>query len=291
MSSRFTVASAQYDIGFFNDFNAYADKLTTWVREAAGQGARLLVFPEYGSMELASILGADIYRDLHKQIQEMQRFHQDFLELHQSLSRQFDVLILAATFPVQLSDGQFRNRAYLVSPDGVTGFQDKLVMTRFENEQWSISAGDEIKVLDTDLGRIAVNVCYDAEFPLIANAQVATGVDLILVPSCTDTQAGFYRVRIGAQARALENQCYVVQSPTLGEATWSEAVDINTGVASVYTPVDYGFADNGILAEGVASKPGWVFAEIDMAGIAAVREQGQVFNYRDWPRQHVLKKP
>lgn len=291
MSSRFTIASAQYDIGFFNDFSAYADKLTTWVREAAGQGARLLVFPEYGSMELASILGADIYRDLHKQIREMQRFHQDFLELHQSLSREFDVLILAATFPVQLADGQFRNRAYLISPDGVTGFQDKLVMTRFENEQWSISAGNEIRVLDTDLGRIAVNVCYDAEFPLIANAQVAAGADLILVPSCTDTQAGFHRVRIGAQARALENQCYVVQSPTLGEAAWSEAVDINTGVASVYTPVDYGFADNGILAEGVASKPGWVFAGVDMAGIAAVREQGQVFNYRDWPRQHALKKP
>lgn len=291
MSSRFTIASAQYDIGFFNGFSAYADKLTTWVREAAGQGARLLVFPEYGSMELASILGADIYRDLHKQIREMQRFHQDFLELHQSLSREFDVLILAATFPVQLADGQFRNRAYLISPDGVTGFQDKLVMTRFENEQWSISAGNEIRVLDTDLGRIAVNVCYDAEFPLIANAQVAAGADLILVPSCTDTQAGFHRVRIGAQARALENQCYVVQSPTLGEAAWSEAVDINTGVASVYTPVDYGFADNGILAEGVASKPGWVFAGVDMAGIAAVREQGQVFNYRDWPRQHALKKP
>ena len=291
MSSRFTVASAQYDIGFFTDFAGYAEKLTTWVSEAVQQGARLLVFPEYGSMELTSILGANIYQDLHLQLHEMQRFHQDFLDLHQSLSRQFDVLILAATFPVQQADGHFRNRAYLFSPDGVSGFQDKLVMTRFENEQWSVTAGDEIKVLDTDLGRIAVNICYDAEFPLIANAQVQAGADLILVPSCTDTQAGFYRVRIGAQARALENQCYVVQSPTIGEAAWSGAVDINTGRASVYTPVDYGFTDNGILAEGVADKAGWVFAEIDMAGIAAVRETGQVFNYRDWPRQYALKKP
>lgn len=291
MSSHFTVASAQYDIGFFSDFSAYADKLTTWVSEAARHNARLLVFPEYGSMELASILGADIYQDLHLQIREMQRFHQDFLDLHQQLCRRFDVMMLAASFPVMVADDQFRNRAYLITPDGIAGFQDKLVMTRFETELWSIQAGDEIKVMDTDLGRIAVNICYDVEFPLIANAQVQTGADLILVPSCTDTQAGFYRVRIGAQARALENQCYVVQSPTFGEAAWSQAVDVNTGRASVYTPVDYGFSDNGILTEGVADKPGWVFADIDMAGIAAVREHGQVFNYRDWPRQHALKKP
>ena len=80
-------------------------------------------------------------------------------------------------------------------------------MTRFENEQWLISAGDEIRVFDTDFGKIAINICYDSEFPLIARQQVEAGADLILVPSCTDTQAGFHRVRLGCQARALENQC------------------------------------------------------------------------------------
>ena len=126
---------------------------------------------------------------------------------------------------------------------------------------------------------------------MIAHEQVQAGADVVLVPSCTDTQAGFYRVRIGCQARALENQCYVLQSPTFGEALWSEAVDVNTGRASIYTPVDYGFPDNGILAEGSADTAQWVYADLDVNEIARVRQQGQVFNYRDWPLQNTLRGP
>jgi len=162
-------------------------------------------------------------------------------------------------------------------------------MTRFENEQWLVKAGDEIKVIATDIGKIGINICYDAEFPLITRQQVAAGADLILVPSCTDTEAGFHRVRIGCQARALENQCYVIQSSTFGNAEWSEAVDVNTGRASIYTPVDYGFPDNGILVEGANDRAEWVYADLDLAEIARVRKEGQVFNYRDWEKQAELK--
>jgi predicted amidohydrolase len=111
------------------------------------------------------------------------------------------------------------------------------------------------------------------------------GVKLILVPSCTDTVAGYHRVKIGCQARALENQCYVVQSPLVGNADWSEAVDVNVGAAAVYTPVDRGFPDNGILAIGDFNAVRWLFADICLDGIQTVREHGQVFNYRDWPLQ------
>lgn len=289
--SKVKVAAAQYDIGFFSDWSQFADKLTQWVTEAVAEDAKLLVFPEYGSMELASLFGEAVYKDLTKQLHAMQQVYADWQDLHQQLSKQHDVMILASTFPVLQSDDTFRNRANLYGPDGLIDFQDKLIMTRFENEQWLIHAGQQIKVIDTDIGRIGINICYDSEFPLIANQQVKAGADLILVPSCTDTQAGFHRVRIGCQARALENQCYVVQSPTFGEAGWSEAVDVNTGRASIYTPVDYGFPDNGILIEGAADKPGWVCADLDLAEIARVRQEGQVFNYRDWSLQHTLTPP
>jgi predicted amidohydrolase len=259
--------------------------------KAADQGAKLLVFPEYGSMELASLFDEEIYKDLNKQLHAMQSIYADFEALHIDLAKQFDVIILACSFPVLQQGGTFRNRANLYNGQGLIDYQDKLVMTRFENEQWSIHASEQIKVIDTELGRIAINICYDSEFPLIANQQVAAGADLILVPSCTDTEAGFHRVRIGCQARALENQCYVIQSPTFGIADWSEAVDVNTGRASVYTPVDYGFPENGILAEGSTDKAEWVYADIDLDEIARVRREGQVFNYRDWPLQHQLKAP
>ncbi|MDH5358233.1 MAG: carbon-nitrogen hydrolase family protein [Gammaproteobacteria bacterium] len=285
------VAVAQYDIGFFNQWSEFEDKISRWVTDASGQQAKLLVLPEYGSMELASMFGEDTYKDLNKQLHAMQTVYADWQELHQQLARQYDVMILGTTFPVLQSDGTFRNRANLYGPDGLIGYQDKLIMTRFENEQWLIKAGNEIRVLDTDIGKIGINICYDTEFPLIAHQQVVAGADLILAPSCTDTEAGFHRVRIGCQARALENQCFVIHSPTYGDAPWSEAVDVNTGRASIYTPVDYGFPDNGILIEGPVDKAGWIYADLDLAEIARVRKEGQVFNYRDWPLQDSLQSP
>ena len=287
--SAFKLATAQYDIGFFTQWEEFAEKLDRWVTNAAQQDAKLLVFPEYGSMELASLFGKAVYSDLQKQLHAMQTLLAKWHDLHTELAKRHNVLILASSFPTEQQDERFLNRANLFGPKGLIDYQDKLMMTRFENEQWHISGGKEIKVIDTDLGRIGIHICYDSEFPMIVNRQVAAGADLLLVPSCTDTQAGFHRVRIGCQARALENQCYVVQSPTIGNAPWSEAVDVNTGRASIYTPVDYGFPDNGILAEGKDNEADWVYATVDLSEIARIRKEGQVFNYRDWPKQFDFK--
>jgi len=281
----FRLATAQYDIGFLKDWPEYEAKAGRWVAEAARAGAKMLVFPEYFSMELASLFPESVYKSLSGQLEALQTIYPDFITLYQGLARQHGVYILAGSYPVLQQDGNYRNRSWLFRPEGGSDYQDKLQMTRFENEQWLITAGDEIKLLDTEYGKIGVNICYDSEFPIIARKQVEAGADLILVPSCTDTVAGYWRVRIGCQARALENQCYVVQSPTVGLAPWSEAVDVNIGAAAVYTPVDYGYPDNGVLAIGELNQTQWVYADIDLSTIAKVRETGQVFNYRDWPGQ------
>lgn len=282
------VAAAQYDIGFLPSWSGYQEKARRWVGEAADRGAGLLVFPEYFSMELTSLFPEEVRRDLAKQLAEMQPVLSDFLTLYGDLAQQHDIYLLAGSFPVRVADGSYRNRAHLFRPDGTMDFQDKLMMTRFENEHWGISRGDETRVFDTEYGRIGVAICYDSEFPMIARKQVELGANLILVPSCTDTLAGYYRVRIGCQARALENQCYVVQSPTIGEAPWSPAVDVNIGAAAVYTPVDYCFPDDGVLAIGELNRSQWVYADLDFASIPKIRETGQVFNYRDWPQQFRL---
>jgi predicted amidohydrolase len=285
MAQQFRLATAQYDIGFLKNWDDYAAKIGRWVSEAASQGAKMLVFPEYFSMELASLFPEEVYKSLGKQLEAMQTVLPDFVMLFGDLAEQHSVYIVAGSFPVRQPDGHYRNRCFLFRPDGESEFQDKLQMTRFENEQWFITAGDEIKTFDTEFGRIGIDICYDSEFPMIARKQVEQGADLILVPSCTDTTAGYWRVRIGCQARALENQCYVVQSPTVGLAPWSEAVDVNIGAAAVYTPVDYGYPDNGVLAIGELNQAQWVYADIDLGSIAKVRQTGQVFNYRDWAGQ------
>ncbi|WP_031432755.1 carbon-nitrogen hydrolase family protein [Methylomarinum vadi] len=282
------IAAAQYDVGFLPSWQAYEEKTVRWVEEAVAEQAELLLFPEYASMELASLFPEEVYSSLAEQLKALQTLLPDYLKLYRELAAKHDIYIQAGTFPVKVESG-YRNRAYLFTPDGEFDFQEKLMMTRFENEHWLIEAGQDIRVFDTRFGKLGINVCYDSEFPHYARQMVERGASLILVPSCTDTRAGYYRVRIGCQARALENQCYVVQSPLVGDAEWSEAVDVNCGAAGVYTPVDRGFPDDGVLAVGEFNKAQWVYADLDLAKMERVRLDGQVFNYKDWPKQFVAE--
>ena len=282
MSTAFRIASAQYPIETPRDWDAYAEKIARWIGAAAAQGAQLLVFPEYFSMELAALFASDVQASLSAQLRAMQTLLPDFLALFAQQARAHGVIVCAGSFPVRIENGDYRNRAHLFHADGRVEFQEKLQMTRFENEQWGISAGSDLRIFDTALGTLGIAICYDSEFPLLARRMAERGADVILVPSCTDTLAGYWRVRIGCQARALENQCYVVQSSTVGEALWSPAVDVNVGAAAVYTPVDRGFPDDGVLTLGTLNAAQWVCADIDPANIARVRREGQVFNYRDW---------
>ena len=283
-----TVAASQYPVEFIGSWTSYVQKVTRLVDHAVGQGAQLLLFPEYACMELASLFPPHIYRDLHGQLVALQTLLGQFRQLHSDLAQHYGIYIVSPSFPVRLADGSYRNRAYFFAPDGAVDYQDKLIMTRFEREQWRISPGDEIKVFATEFGYVGITICYDSEFPLIARRQAELGAQLILAPSCTDTMAGYHRVRIGSQARALENQCYVVTAPLVGTVDWSEAIDVNVGAATVFTPVDYGFPDDGVLAKGELNAAQWVIAELDLAKVAAVRQHGQVTNYSDWDHQWPL---
>jgi predicted amidohydrolase len=283
-----TVAAAQYGVEFLDSWQHYADKLAYRVEEAVAQGAQILVFPEYACLELASLFAASVYTNLHKQLEALQELLPNYLHLHRQLARQFGVYLVASSFPVQIDNGDYRNRAFFCMPDGACDFQDKLMMTRFENEVWNISRGYEIKVFPTAYGLVGVNICYDNEFPLIARQQVEMGAQIILAPSCTDTLAGFNRVRIGCRARAMENQCFVVMSSVVGTVDWSAAMDVHIGAAGIFTPVDTGFPGDGVLAQGEMNTPQWVIAELELSKLHEVRANGQVLNHRDWDRQLVL---
>lgn len=283
--SKLKVACAQYPIGHFATFADWQENAARWIGQAAGQDAGLLLFPEYGAMELTSLLPPHLQRDLHGQIAALQQFHEAFVATYAELARQHRVHIVAPSLPVTVG-AQFHNRAYLLGPDGGVAWQEKRQMTRFERESWTIASGPALKVFEAPFGRFAVAICYDIEFPLIARALAEAGADLILVPSCTDTLAGAHRVQVGAKARALENQIYVATSPTVGRAEWSPAVDINTGWASVLATSDRGFPDDGVIAQGELDQPGWIYASLDFEALRAAREDTQVFTRRDWDSQH-----
>lgn len=286
MAATVRIAAAQYPIEFLAGWDAFEEKLSLWVAAAVRGQAELLVFPEYGSMELASLFGPEVYSSLTGQLEALQTLHEAYVELYAALARQWKVHILAGSFPVLDSDGRYRNRAYLFGPEGLLGHQDKLIMTRFERELWGVDPGRSLHLFDTPLGRIGITICYDVEFPMTARRMVEAGAELILAPSCTDGLHGYHRVRTGCLARALENQCCVVQAPTVGTATWSEAVDVNVGAAAIYVPMDRGLPADGILAMGEIDRPQWVHATVDLQMLQQVRADGQVLVHRDWPRQH-----
>jgi len=283
--TRYTVAAAQYPIEQLADWAAYEAKLTRWVAEAADAGAALAVFPEYGGMELASLEPATM-GDLAGSLASVAALVPHVDALHAALAARHGLHILAASLPRRDADGHYRNAARLFAPNGKIGAQDKLVMTRFEREQWFVSAGaDGLTLFETALGKIAVLICYDSEFPLLARAAVEAGAELLLVPSCTDSLHGYWRVRLGAQARALESQCYAVQAPTVGLAEWSPAVDVNRGAAGIYGPPDRGMPEDGVIALGAEGAAQWVYGEVDLARVAALRADGGVLNARDWRDQ------
>ncbi|MGB3147456.1 MAG: carbon-nitrogen hydrolase family protein [Paracoccaceae bacterium] len=282
------IAAAAYPLSWFDAFADYEAKLTEWVAEAAGAGAELLVFPEYGAMELASLGGPAVAADQEGALREAARHRAAADALHQLLAARFRVMILGASGPVfdpACHPDRPVNRASLFGPSGLIGYQDKVMMTRFEREEWLVVPGQSLALFETALGKIGVSICYDSEFPLLGRTLAEAGCEVMLVPSATEGVAGYTRVRVGAMARALEGQMVTVQAPVVGTSPWCAGMEENTGRAAIYGPADHGFPADGILAEGPLGSPGWVYGQADLAAIDALRRDGGVLTRAHWPEQ------
>lgn len=253
-------------------FQAWQDLMAARVADAAGRGAALLVFPEYGAMELA---GSEPRADLARMVALVSGRMPAAWDHLSELARDRGVHVLAPSGPVG-ERGSAANRAVLIAPCGGRAEQDKRVLTPWERDPWRLGpGGGPLAAVDTDLGRLGVLICYDAEFPAHAHALAEAGAWLILVPSCTEGPRGRHRVRIAARARALECQCLTALAMTTGGG-WCEPVGESTGLAGLYGPPDLGFPEDGILAEGAVDAPGWVVADLDPGAVETVRRSGEV---------------
>ena len=278
------VAVAKYRIQAPADFAAFAERQARVLGDAAAQGARVAVLPEYLSLELAATFDAATQADLHASLAAIQRYREDWLALYACLAKEMDLHVVAGTFLLAQGAGRYRNRCDVFAPDGAHLWQDKLQLTGFEKGLGVIEGGDALKVFDIEGVRAGVAVCYDIEFPLPVRAQAEAGARLLLVPSCTDTEAGATRVRVGCLARALENRVFVAQSVTAGEAAWSPALDVNTGEAAIFAPMDRGLPADGVVVQ-TAGETTWAIADIDIDALERSRDAAQVANDRDWPGQ------
>lgn len=281
MTNPTTLALAQYPVTFHQHPDDWAAHTGRWVAGAVDQGAQILLFPEYGAMELASLMPEAERSDLQRQIRRMDEMKGHFKAVFSHWAKQYGVVVAAPSLPV-LDHGRCVNRCYVFGPGGACGYQDKFFMTRFETEEWMIAPGlPELSLFESDWGKFGIQTCYDVEFSIGSALLCRHGADLVLAPSCTETPRGAARVHVGARARALENQCFVGVSQVVGEALWSPAVDINYGYTALYSTPDTGFPDDGILAQAAPQQPGWLLHMLDWAAIQTVRKEGTVLNALD----------
>jgi len=280
---RVRVATLQYFIRPVQTFEQFRDQVAGLVETAADYDCKLLVFPEYFTVQLLTL--NNLRRPIIEQIRELAGFLPRFVEMMSGLAKQHKIYIVAGTIPtIDAGSTAVTNDCYFFSPTGNHAVQGKLHMTRFESEDWKISPRAKLKTFETEFGRVAVTICYDVEFPEIARTAARHGAHILVVPSCTDDRQGYLRVRYCAQARTIENQMYAILSHTVGSLPMVPAVSLNYGQASILTPSDFAFSRDGILAEGNPNQEMMVIGELNLRTIMETRTSGTVLPLTDSQR-------
>ena len=181
----------------------------------------------------------------------------------------------------EIVNGKLYNVGYLCKRDGTIERYEKLHVTPDEAKVWGLQGGNQLKVFDTDCGKIGVLICYDSEFPELSRLLADEGMDILFVPFLTDTQNGYSRVRNCAQARAIENECYVAIAGSVGNLPNVHNMDIQFAQSMVFTPCDFAFPTNGIKAEATPNTEMILIADLDIDLLRELHQFGSVRNLKD----------
>ncbi|TVR52333.1 MAG: GNAT family N-acetyltransferase [Puniceicoccaceae bacterium] len=271
------VACVQYQMRRVTSFDDFAAQVSYFVETAADYESDFVVFPEFFSVQLLSQI--DALAPLEG-IRRLSEYTEPFIELMGGLARRYGHYIIAGSHPI-LEGERLYNKSLIFKPDGSWFAQPKLHITPSERREWGISGGDELFLLQTPKAKIGVLICYDIEFPEAARYLADHGAEIIFVPYCTDNRQGYLRVRYCAQARAIENQVYIVTAGIIGNLPSVPAMDIHYGQAAVFTPSDFEFARDGIQAQADSNVETLLVTDLDIENLYRSRSQGSVTPRRD----------
>jgi predicted amidohydrolase len=138
-----------------------------------------------------------------------------------------------------------------------------------------------MNVFDTDRGRVAINVCYDVEFPELARIAADKGAQILFVPFNTDVRSGYLRVRLCAQARCIENHLYTAISGCIGNLPFVENADIHYAQSGLFTPADIPFSRDAVAAECQPNIETLIIHDVDLELLKRHRQSGTVQNWND----------
>lgn len=271
------IACCQYEIETLPNWQDYKRKIEELVANAKKENVTILLMPEYAGIE-AACNKFDTEDELFSALQSL---IPKYIELYRKLAQRHQIYIQAGTIMEKVDSGSYANRAYFFSPNGAYEYQDKIQLTETEKNSNLFHHGDHQKIFETSFGKIGIAICYDSEFPEIIRRFVQHDVSIILVPSYTTTLAGYNRVFLSCRSRAIENQCYLAISYVISKVDISVEIENTYGKAAILGPIDTGFPNDGILAQGTMNKPMLVIGDVALEKLNWIRENGQVLNYKD----------
>ncbi|MCB1173869.1 MAG: GNAT family N-acetyltransferase [Leptospiraceae bacterium] len=270
---RMRVCVAQFYMRRITTWDEFVQNVDFFVNSADTYLCHFLIFPELFTAQLFSTLPPDLSDK--EAIQALADMTDRYIELFTERARRHHLYIIAGSHPV-LRDGLIYNTAHLFSPAGNVYTQDKLHITPSERRLWGIVPGDSIRLFDTPLGRIAIQICYDVEFPELSRLLTLAGAEVLFVPFSTDEKKAYFRVRYSAQARAVENYVYAVIAGNVGNLPNVKSYLLNYGQSAILTPSDFSFPVSAVQSEAEPNAETVVIGDLDLSSLSEQREIASV---------------
>ncbi|MCW8798035.1 MAG: carbon-nitrogen hydrolase family protein, partial [Prosthecochloris sp.] len=248
-----------------------------FVDAVSGYRADFALFPEFFNAPLMSE-----YNHLSESeaIRKLAEYTGEITRRFNELAIAYNINIITGSMP-EIVDNSLYNVGYLCKRDGRIERFEKLHVTPDEARVWGLQGGEKITTFDTDCGKIGILICYDVEFPEVSRILAEERMDILFVPFLTDTQNGYSRVRNCAQARAIENECYVAIAGSVGNLPKVHNMDIQYAQSMVFTPCDFSFPTNGVKAEATPNTEMILIADVDIDLLRELNQFGSVRNLRD----------
>ena len=273
------IATCQLQARAVKDYDEFMRGIEYFVDVAADYEADFILFPELFTLPLLSFAEKEL--SPQEAIEALSWYTPKIRKALSKMALEYNINIIGGSHPTRMEDGDIHNVAYVCLRDGSIHEQEKIHPTPNEDYWWNIKGGDSIDAIQTDCGPIGVLICYDSEFPELARRLVDEGARIIFVPFCTDSRQGYMRVRYCAQARAIENQCYVVMSGNVGNLPNVGNMDIQYAQSCILTPCDFPFARDGIAAEASENVETLTISDVNLADLSWARAEGTVKNLAD----------
>lgn len=275
--SKARICLVQYQMRRIESFDEFARQCEFFVDVASDYKADFVVFPELFTNQLLCLVQAERPGLAARRVAD---FTERYLEMFTNFSIRYNVNIIGGSqFTVE--DEKLYNVAYLFRRDGTLGKQSKLHITPNERRWWGVVPGSRLHVFETDRGRIAINVCYDVEFPELARIAASKGAQILFVPFNTDERYGYLRVRYCAQARCIENHIYTAIAGCVGNLPFVENADIHYAQSGIFTPSDVPFTWDAIAAQCTPNIETVIIHDVDLDLLRRHRTSGTVTNWLD----------